>query len=453
MLSIKMHFPSAKWVCMVAILALAAALPPQALAEAKSASVYQHAYECIQLLESGRYTSEPSGGSSTFGNASGAVASGGGRVYVYQTTDELFLPKNDDYPTYYSKINKLIHFVFTGSPAHFEARFSAGVGYGENTLVFDMLVHSSANRTQEARGLAKAAVTQALTNEMSIREKYYALYEWVTYHIRYDSRALDAGTQEGRVAYTEGQSYENALLQGQAVCGGIGRAYMLLCQIADLPVLLVTGDESADHAWNKVYLDGKWLNVDVTDACRAQNVFAGAFAVEDSALTGSRYKPQLEDYMEIVPYLYPDLSRWDRLPEPEGGALPGQAPDTEQELARIPDANETKVFIDGDPIVFDVPPQIVNDRILVPLRAIFQAMGAQVDWDGDAQSVTAVKGDRIVILTIGDASPTINGTSTPIDQSAIIVESRTLAPLRFVAEAFGGSVQWVGEENAAYITR
>ena len=110
-----------------------------------------------------------------------------------------------------------------------------------------------------------------------------------------------------------------------------------------------------------------------------------------------------------------------------------------------------KVFIDGDDTAFDVAPQIVNSRILVPLRAIFEIMGASVDWDEDTQTVTAMTDDIMVILTIGDTSPTINGDVVLIDQPGIIVDSRTLAPLRFVAEAFGGSVEWEGETQTAYI--
>jgi hypothetical protein len=111
-----------------------------------------------------------------------------------------------------------------------------------------------------------------------------------------------------------------------------------------------------------------------------------------------------------------------------------------------------KVLLDGNLMTFDVPPQIINNRTMVPLRAIFEAMGAKVDWVGETQTVTGTKDDTVVILKIGDTSPTINGIVVPIDQPAVIKENRTLAPLRFVAEAFGGTVDWEGSTQTASIT-
>ena len=110
------------------------------------------------------------------------------------------------------------------------------------------------------------------------------------------------------------------------------------------------------------------------------------------------------------------------------------------------------VVVDGTIVDFDVAPQIENGRIIVPLRAVFEIMGAVVEWDNDTQTVTATKGDTVVVLTIGDICPTVNGEIVEIDQPAIIVSDRTLAPLRFVAEAFGGDVEWDGDLRAAFIT-
>jgi hypothetical protein len=116
-------------------------------------------------------------------------------------------------------------------------------------------------------------------------------------------------------------------------------------------------------------------------------------------------------------------------------------------------ADGIKVVIDGKAMSFDVPPQNVNGRILVPLRTIFEEMGAAIDYDGATRTVKATKGDTTVVLTIGDASPTVNGKVVPLDQPGVIVDGRTLAPLRFVAEAFGGTVDWVAAENTAYIAK
>jgi len=110
------------------------------------------------------------------------------------------------------------------------------------------------------------------------------------------------------------------------------------------------------------------------------------------------------------------------------------------------------VVLDGRQLTFDVPPQSTNDRIVLPLRAIFEAMGASVVWDGGAQTATATKGDTVVVMTIGCTSPTVNGRVVTIDQPGIVINGRLLAPLRFVAEAFGGTVDWNGATQTAIIT-
>ena len=114
--------------------------------------------------------------------------------------------------------------------------------------------------------------------------------------------------------------------------------------------------------------------------------------------------------------------------------------------------NEIRVVLNGKTLYFDVPPQLMNNRTVVPLRAIFESMGAVVDWDGSTQTVTATKGNTTVVLKVGSISPMINGKEVFIDQPGVVVDGRTLAPLRFVAEAFGGTVNWVDEEKTAYIS-
>ena len=110
------------------------------------------------------------------------------------------------------------------------------------------------------------------------------------------------------------------------------------------------------------------------------------------------------------------------------------------------------VFIDGKSQVFDVSAQIINGRTMVPLRGIFEALGATVAWDEGAQAATATKGDTVVVLALGSLAPTVNGQAVAIDQPGVIVGSRILAPLRFVGEAFGGTVIWDETARSVSIT-
>lgn len=100
------------------------------------------------------------------------------------------------------------------------------------------------------------------------------------------------------------------------------------------------------------------------------------------------------------------------------------------------------VSVNGKTLLFDVKPIINNGRTLVPLRAIFEALGASVTWDENTQSVSAQNGNTVVVLKVGSFSAVVNGQEARLDVPAIIVANRTLVPLRFVGEALGGRVAW-----------
>lgn len=113
---------------------------------------------------------------------------------------------------------------------------------------------------------------------------------------------------------------------------------------------------------------------------------------------------------------------------------------------------EISVTIDGRFIEFDVPPQLINDRTMVPLRAIFEALGARVEWDNDTQTVTATKDNISVITTIGSRTMYVNNSRKSMDVAPVIINSRTLVPARFVAEAFDCDVDWNGDLQIVDIT-
>lgn len=100
------------------------------------------------------------------------------------------------------------------------------------------------------------------------------------------------------------------------------------------------------------------------------------------------------------------------------------------------------VILNGETLVFDVQPQLIDNRTMVPLRKIFEAMGAVVDWNNDTQTVTATKGNERVIATINSKNVYINGETKTLDVPPMVIDDRTLVPVRFVAEAFGANVDW-----------
>jgi len=100
-----------------------------------------------------------------------------------------------------------------------------------------------------------------------------------------------------------------------------------------------------------------------------------------------------------------------------------------------------KVVLNNQNISFDVPPTIENNRTLVPLRVIFEALGADVQWDGSSQTVIAKKDTTEIKLIIG-GNAFKNAKLVPIDVPAKIINQRTMVPLRFVSESLGCQVAW-----------
>lgn len=104
--------------------------------------------------------------------------------------------------------------------------------------------------------------------------------------------------------------------------------------------------------------------------------------------------------------------------------------------------DDIHVTLNGAELSFDVPPQLIDNRTMVPLRKIFEAMGAAVDWNNDTRTVTATKGNERVIATIDSKNVYVSGDTKTLDVPPLIVDGRTLVPVRFVAESFGANVNW-----------
>ena len=105
-----------------------------------------------------------------------------------------------------------------------------------------------------------------------------------------------------------------------------------------------------------------------------------------------------------------------------------------------------KVKLNGEYLVFDQPPQIINDRTMVPVRAIFEAMGYTVEWNGAEQTVYADHGTRSIQMTVGSKDMYLSGTKKTFDVAPINLSGRILVPARAVAELSGYMVDW-DQEN------
>ena len=111
-----------------------------------------------------------------------------------------------------------------------------------------------------------------------------------------------------------------------------------------------------------------------------------------------------------------------------------------------------KIVIDGETVTFDQMPVLKNDRTLVPMRGIFETLGATVDWEETTQTVTGTKDDISVTLTIGDTNAKVNGKNVTLDVPAMTISDRTMVPVRFISESLKCDVDWDGDTNTVIIT-
>ncbi len=128
---------------------------------------------------------------------------------------------------------------------------------------------------------------------------------------------------------------------------------------------------------------------------------------------------------------------------------------TENLLTKVLDPEyreEVNIMINNNKHCFDQPATVINSRTMVPLRGIFEVLGAKVDWNADTSTVTAeLKNGKIIKLKIGDNNAYKDNELIKLDQPAIVTNGRTLVPVRFVAESADAIVDWDGNTNSVII--
>lgn len=134
---------------------------------------------------------------------------------------------------------------------------------------------------------------------------------------------------------------------------------------------------------------------------------------------------------------------------------------TQFDNGNIPDMNNNKpsedtsinVKLNGESLSFTQQPVIENGTTLVPMRAIFEAMGASVDWNNDTKTVTSVKSNTSISLTLYSSTAKVNGKDITLEVPGKLINGFAMVPLRFVSESLGAEVKWDGTTktiNIAY---
>lgn len=120
-----------------------------------------------------------------------------------------------------------------------------------------------------------------------------------------------------------------------------------------------------------------------------------------------------------------------------------------QEAARF--ANRVDLYLDGEPLSMDVPPEVREGRTMVPVRAVAEALGADVDWEQETGRITLTRAGSAVVMTLNSTAAEVDGQRVEMDAVPYATGGRTLIPVRYAAEFFGQRVTWDGDTHRADI--
>lgn len=128
-------------------------------------------------------------------------------------------------------------------------------------------------------------------------------------------------------------------------------------------------------------------------------------------------------------------------PDDDGDGVP-----TAMDVEIVLTLDQTRAMVNGEAQVMDTAAFVTEGRTLVPFRFIGEELGATIDWDPDERKVSYVLGDSLVELWIDQSRAMVNGTATTVDTNPsvtpVIVNGRTVVPVRFISEALGADVDW-----------
>lgn len=109
------------------------------------------------------------------------------------------------------------------------------------------------------------------------------------------------------------------------------------------------------------------------------------------------------------------------------------------------------IKINGEDFKTDTQPTVINDRVMVPMREIFEKFNARVEWEDSTKTINAVTESNSITLQIGNRLMIMPDETVELDAAPVIENDRTLVPARAVAESFGAKVEWDAQTRTVYI--
>ena len=122
-----------------------------------------------------------------------------------------------------------------------------------------------------------------------------------------------------------------------------------------------------------------------------------------------------------------------------------------EKIDEVLNASDIYVQFQDKILGFETPPVIESGSTLVPMRFLFEQMGADVEWNGETQTVTATLDNTEITFSINNINAEVNNILTTMDVPARLVNGKTMVPLRFLSENMGYTVEWDADSRTAII--
>ncbi|HEX9059606.1 MAG TPA: copper amine oxidase N-terminal domain-containing protein, partial [Clostridia bacterium] len=191
-------------------------------------------------------------------------------------------------------------------------------------------------------------------------------------------------------------------------------------------------------------------------------------SLNDSPDLQKQYKDELNELIntensinkmdkdQLVKFLYSrgDYQQYDGLKQEALEKLAGLEPQFDRRIfmkigEAVFDINGITFKDDG---VEATAPEIREGRTFVPLRFIVENMDGEVQWDGQLKKITIKAKENTIVLKIGEKTIWENGVPKSIDAAPVIVNGRTIVPVRFIAESLGMKVDWLESDQIILIS-
>jgi len=294
--------------------------------------------------------------------------------------------------------------------------------------------------------IAKAnEITAGLTSDM---DKARAIYNWILENIYYDQNVGDRWFSMNDVEQAEVVKASNVLESKRTVCGGFMTLTTSLLRASGIPATdmwsiwidisiygnngwtgrtgqLNTANDYLNaglpiYMWTAANIDGRWIIID-TNWDNNNSYRNGIFT---KLPPGNKYfDVSIEEVSKervLRPLILPTIN-----------------------VQNVLTVSRTNILLND--VDLGVVPVMVNGRTMVPMRVIFEALDVEVQWDGQWQTITARTTTIHMIMHIGHNYVNfMDAPSVEIDQPPVIINGSTFVPLRFVGEALGVEVSWVG---------